>query len=94
MKWIEFLLALSVVIVAFAALFLMWHLEKPERELRKKRLVAEWEFYCSADWFFRHIARNIDSYEATLNRIETALIGIEMCHSYFVDENIDSQEEK
>lgn len=76
MSWIDALCVILFFALAFGVIIFLWYLEKPERELRKKRLAAEWSFYHSAAYVFDHIARNIDSYDAAFFNIESSLISI------------------
>lgn len=77
MIWYEFLFVFLFLGCLVSIPVLLWFLEKPERELRKKRLEAALQFYHSAGYVFDHIACGIDSYDATLNNIESALISID-----------------
>ena len=76
MTWYELLVLFFFLAAIVSIPIILWFLEKPERELRKKRLEAEWKFYHTAGYVFEHIACDINRYDAALFNIESAMFQI------------------
>ena len=73
MTWSDFFALIFLIVVLFGSGAFLWWLDKPERELRKKRLEAEWKFFHTAGYVFEHIACDINRYDAALFNIESAM---------------------
>lgn len=62
MAWYELIVLFMFLAAVISLPICLWLLEKPERELRKKRLEEAVNFYHSAGYVFNHIASNLEQY--------------------------------
>ena len=63
MAWYELIVLFFFLAALISLPLCLWFLEKPERDLRKKRLEEAVNFYHSAGYVFNHIASNISRYD-------------------------------
>ena len=75
----------------FGSPFLLWHLDKPERELRKQRLAAERDALAAVGYVFSHIAGDIVGFDRARAMFEDycrtgAILNEQISHDMEVEE--------
>ena len=70
MSLLEFLTVILFALILAGTFLVLWLLEKPLRDLNRKRAQAQYEFYHSAAFVFDHIANDMVSIDRTFYMLE------------------------